>query len=94
MTQYNQAVTMPELRAEVARLTKMVAYYKAENHHITAESGRVLAFLLDSATTDTLGETTGWYNMSRFSANLLNYYLDQLKAAKLEIVSLCPSLEN
>ena len=94
MTQYNTAVTMPELRAEVARLTTMVAYYRAENHHITPESGRVLAALLDRATTDTMEDLNGWYDMSQTATCLLNDYFDQLKTAQAEIVSLCPSLEN
>mgnify|MGYP003674889990 FL=1 len=93
MTQYNAAVTMPELRAEVARLTTMVAYYRAENHHVTPESGRVLASLLDRATTDTLEDLNGWYDMSQTAMGLLNDYFDQLKVARSEIVSLCPSLE-
>lgn len=92
MTQYNAAVTMPELRAEVARLTTMVAYYRAEDHHITPETGRVVAALLDRATTDTMEDLNGWYDMSHTATCLLNDYLDQLKAAQSEIVSLCPSL--
>ena len=94
MTQYNEAVTMPELRAEVARLTTMVAYYRAEDHHITPESGRVLAALLDRATTDTMEDLNGWYDMSQTATCLLNDYFDQLKTAQAEIVSLCPSLER
>ena len=94
MTQYNQAVTMSELRAEVARLTKMLAYYRAENHHITLESGRVLASLLDRATTDIMEDLNGWYDMSQTATCLLNDYFDQLKTARSEIVSLCPSLER
>ena len=94
MTQYNAAVTTAELRAEVARLTTMVAYYRAENHHITPESGRVLAALLERATTDTMEDLNGWYDMSQTATCLLNDYFDQLKTAKLEIVSLCPSLEQ
>ena len=94
MTQYNAAVTMPELRAEVARLTTMVAYYRAENHHVTPESGRVLASLLDRATTDTMEDLNGWYDMSQTATCLLNDYFDLLKTARAEIVSLCPSLEN
>ena len=92
MTQYNAAVTMAELWAEVARLTTMVAYYRAENHHITPESGRVLAALLERATTDTMEDLNGWYDVSETAACLLNYYVDQLKTAQSEIVSLCPSL--
>lgn len=92
MTQYNAASTMPELQAEVARLTTMVAYYRAENHHVTPESGRVLVSLLDRATTDTLEDLNGWYDMSNTATHLLNDYLDQLKTAQSEIVSLCPSL--
>jgi hypothetical protein len=93
MTQYNAATTMPELQAEVARLTTMVAYYRAENHHVTPESGRVLASLLTMATTDTMEDLNGWYDMSHTATCLLNDYLDQLKVARSEIVSLCPSLE-
>jgi len=81
MTQYNAAVTGSQ-----------VAYYRAENHHITPESGRVLASLLDRATTDTLEDLNGWYDMSHTATCLLNDYLDQLKVARSEIVSLCPSL--
>ena len=92
MTQYNTAVTMPELRAEVARLTTIVAYYRAEDHHVTPESGRVLAALLDRATSDTFEDLNGWYDMSNTAICLLNDYLDQLKTAQAEIVSLCPSL--
>ena len=92
MTQYNTAVTMPELRAEVARLTTIVSYYRAENHHITPDSGRVLAALLARATADTLEDLNGWYDMSNTATHLLNDYLDQLKTAQAEIVSLCPSL--
>ena len=66
----------------------------AENHHITPESGRVLAALLERATTDTMEDLNGWYDMSQTATCLLNDYFDQLKAAKLEIVSLCPSLEQ
>ena len=94
MTQYNQAVTMPELRAEVARLTTMVAYYRAEDHHITPESGRVLVSLLDRATIDTMEDLNGWYDMSQTATCLLNDYYDQLKTAQAEIVCLCPSLEQ
>lgn len=94
MTQYNAATTMPELRAEVARLATVVAYYRAENHHITLKIGRVLASLLDRATTDTLEDLNGWYDMSHTATCLLNDYLGQLKAAHSEIVSLCPSLEQ
>ena len=93
MTQYNTAVTMPELRAEVARLTTIVAYYRAEDHHVTPDSGRVLASLLDRATSDTFEDLNGWYDMSNTAICLLNDYLDQLKTAQSEIVSLCPSLE-
>ena len=92
MTQYNEAVTMPELRAEVARLTTMLAYYRAENPHMTPESGRVLSSLLAMTTTDTLEDLNGWYDMSHTATCLLNDYLDQLKVAQSEIVSLCPSL--
>ncbi len=94
MTQYTEAVTMPELRAEVARLSTMVSYYRAENHHITPESGRVLAALLERATTDTMEDLNGWYEMSQTATCLLNDYFDQLKTAQSEIVSLCPSLEQ
>jgi hypothetical protein len=94
MPQYNAATTMPELQAEVARLTTIVAYYRAENHHVTPESGRALTYLLDRAITDTLEDLNGWYDMSQTAACLLNDYLDQLKVAQSEIVSLCPSLGN
>ena len=37
--QFN-AVTMPELRAEVVRLSSIVDYYRAENNQITNKTGR------------------------------------------------------
>ena len=94
MTQNNKIMTLIDLREEVARLTAMLAYYRAENHHITPESGRVLASLLDRATTDTMEDLNGWYDMSQTATCLLNDYYDQLKTAQSEIVSLCPSLEQ
>ena len=93
MTQYNAALTMPELRAEVVRLASIVDYYRAENHHVTPESGRVLASLLDRAAGETLEDLNGWYDMSQTATHLLNEHFEQLNIAKTELVSLCPSLE-
>jgi hypothetical protein len=37
-------------------------------------------------------DLNGWYDVSQTATSLLNYYVDQLKTAQSEIVSLCPSL--
>ena len=89
--QFN-AVTMPELRAEVVRLSSIVDYYRAENNHISGQSGRVLTRLIESALEVTL-EDLNTLELSENSSDLLNRHHDQLNQAKGEIISICPSME-
>jgi len=86
-------VTMPELRAEVLRLSKMVDYYRAEAGHITEKSGALILSLIERALCDTLCDLNGWADMSESTAELLNEHYDHLNEAKAETLSLCPSLE-
>ena len=87
------AVTMPELRAEVLRLSKMVDYYRAEAGHITPKNGALILSLIERALCDTLGDLNGWPDMSESTSELLNEYYDHLNEAKAETLTLCPSLE-
>ena len=87
------AVTMPELRAEVLRLSKMVDYYRAEAGHITPKNGALILSLIERALCDTLGDLNGWPDMSESTAELLNEHYDHLNEAKAETLTLCPSLE-
>ena len=86
-------VTMPELRAEVLRLSKMVDYYRAEAGHITPKNGALILSLIERALCDTLGDLNGWPDMSESTSELLNEYYDHLNEAKAETLTLCPSLE-
>ena len=86
-------VTMPELRAEVLRLSKMVDYYRAEAGHITPKNGALILSLIERALCDTMEDLNGWYDMSHTATCLLNDHYDHLNEAKAETLTLCPSLE-
>jgi len=90
--QFN-AVTMPELRAEVVRLSSIVDYYRAENNQITNQTGRLVAALLENAIDEIMGDLNSWECMSETTATLLNDHCDHLKAAHIEIISLAQNTE-
>ena len=90
--QFN-AVTMPELRAEVVRLSSIVDYYRAENNQITNQTGRLLVALLENAIDEITGDLNSWDCMSETTATLLNDHYDHLKAAYGEIISLTQTAE-
>ena len=90
--QFN-AVTMPELRAEVVRLSSIVDYYRAENNQITNQTGRLVVALLENAIDEITGDLNSWDCMSETTAVLLNDHHDHLKAAYGEILSLTQTAE-
>lgn len=91
--QFN-AVTMPELRAEVVRLSSIVDYYRAENNQITNKTGRLVIALLENAIDEIMGDLNSWDCMSETTSTLLNDHYDDLKAAYGEIISLTQTLES
>tara|TARA_B110000503_G_scaffold96190_1_gene144743 strand:+ start:6202 stop:6492 length:291 start_codon:yes stop_codon:yes gene_type:complete len=90
--QFN-AVTMPELRAEVVRLSSIVDYYRAENNQITNQTGRLVVALLENAIDQITGDLNSCDCMSDTTATLLNDYHDHLTAAYGEILSLTQTAE-
>ena len=91
--QFN-AVTMPQLRAEVVRLSSIVDYYRAENNQITNKTGRLVIALLENAIDEIMGDLNSWDCMSETTSTLLNDHYDDLKAAYGEIISLTQTLES
>ena len=73
--QFN-AVTMPELRAEVVRLSSIVDYYRAEDNQITNQTGRLVVALLENAIDEITGDLNSWDCMSETTAVLLNDHHD------------------